>query len=342
MTYRNALSGAMAAMLAAGAAADAAAAERLGRWTVEIAVEGTQSWKAGSDYGNAKISEHYRIVTHVKAEGDPGSVNTMDPDYAQKQIATAMAVQQRVAEVQARQSGSAPPAVPKTPAEQQAFMTKVQREQQACGADTGCIMQVANKYAPVMSAIAMQAMAGAPGASPAAPVDLDAEPEARFLDYIGYEGCPTEISIRIENSAEGAYADVGGMVPWKESTIADSSGSDIDRKMQCLNQQTVYDLKDRSVHTHGFGVPAAVGRHRYWDRLHGDRMLGDTDQDTQVPGNGEALAWVAEQLRHAPSSGSLATTLAPRQARGGTVTSGATTTGEIKVKLSWTFEPEIR
>jgi hypothetical protein len=333
---------AMAAMLAAGVADNALAAEKLGRWTVDIDVAGTQSWKAGSDYGDAKISEHYRIVTHVKAEGDVTSVNTLDPDYAQKQMATALAVQQRVAEAQARQSGGAAIAVPKTPAEQQAFMTKVQQEQQACGNDTACIMQVANKYAPVMSAMAMQAMAGAPGAVPAAPADLDAEPDERFLDYFGYEGCPTEISIHIDNSAEGAYADVGGMVPWKESTKADYAGSDIDRKMQCLNQQTVYDLKDRSVWTHGFGVPAAVGRHAYWDRLHGDDMLGDAGKDTQVSGNEEALEWVAEQLRHAPASGSLDTTLAPKRARGGTVLAGATHAGEIKVKLSWKFEPEVR
>lgn len=334
------ISAAMAAVLAAGAATDALAAEKLGRWTVEIEVEGAQQWKAGSDYGNAKISQRYRIVTHVKAQGDPTSVDTLDPHYAQKQMAMAMAVQKRVAEAQGR-SGTAAPAVPRTPAEQQAFAAKMQQEQQACGTDTRCLMDLATKYTPVMNAIAMQSMADAAGASAAdAEVDLEAEEEERFLDYFGYEGCPTEISIRIDDSAEGAYADVGGMVPWKESSKADYAGSDIDRKMQCLNLQTVYDIGSREIRTHGIGVPAAVGRHTYWDRLHGDGMLGDAGKDTQISGNGEALAWVAQQLRHAPASGSRNITLVPTQARGGTVTGGATTTGKIDVTLRWKFEPE--
>lgn len=320
------------------AAAPAAGADRIGRMTVEIKVEGAQSWKApGGDHGNAKISEYYRIVTHVKSTGELTTVNTMDPNYAQTQIAKAAAVQRRVAQMQ----GQPAAAVPRTPAEQQAFMAKIQQEQQACGSNTQCLMAVATKHAPTMNAMAMQAMGGAAAPAGADEVDLDAPEDERFLDYFGYEGCPTEIEIRIDNSAEGAYADVGGMVPWKESDTADYRGNDLARKMQCLNQQTVYDVKDRKIHTRGFGTPQARGHHKYWDRLHGDKMLGDSGKETDINGNSEALAWVAEQLRQAPASGSLTRTLAPQRARGGVVTAGATNSGEIKVSLSWKFEPDV-
>lgn len=334
MTHRN-LPMALACLLVA--TAPHAAAGQLGRLTVEISVEGAQSWKAGNDYGNAKISERYRVVTHVKSEGELSSVNVIDPDYARKQLAKAAAVQHRVAQAQG-QSGAAVTA-PKTPADQQAFAAKMQKEQAACGSDAQCLMALMSKYQPVLTAMSMQA-SGVPAADVDA-VDLDAEDEARFLDFFGYEGCPTEIEMHIDNHADGAYADVGGMVPWKESYVADDRGTDIARKMQCLSQQTVYDVKDRKIYTHGFGLPTPHGRHTYWDRLHGDRMFGDAPKDTEISVNSEALSWVAEQLRLAPASGTRSTTLTPERARGGVVTAGATNSGAIKVSLKWNFEPDV-
>lgn len=319
------------AMAAASAAPVSHAGETLGRMTVEIDVRGTQSWKAGSDYGNTRIAEHYRIVTHVKSDGTPSTVNTIDPDYARKQMAKSAAVQRKVAEAQQRQGGTV--AVPRTPAEQQAFAAKMQQEQATCGADTQCLMALMSKYQPVLTAMSMQA--SGVSAQDVDAVDLDAEEEARFLDFFGYEGCPTQIEIRIDHKAEGAYADVAGMIPWSESYSADYRGSDTDRKMQCLSQQTVYDLKDRKIYMHGFGTPAPRGRSMRKDRLHGETV----SENVEISGTSEALAWVAEQLRMAPASGSRTTTLSPQRARGGVVTSGAQHDGEIKVSLKWAFEP---
>lgn len=321
------------AMASATAAQTGHAGETLGRMTVEIDVQGAQSWKAGSDYGNTRIAEHYRIVTHVKSDGRPSTVNTIDPDYARKQMAKSAAVQRKVAEAQKRQGGTV--TVPRTQAEQQAFAAKMQQEQAACGADTQCLMALMTQYQPVLTAMSMQASGVSEQDVDA--VDLDAEEEARFLDFFGYEGCPTQIEIRIDHKAEGAYADVAGMIPWSESYSADYHGNDTDRSMQCLNQQTVYDLKDRKIYTHGFGAPAPRGRSVRKDRLHGETV----SENVEISGTSEALAWVAEQLRAAPASGSRTTTLPPQRARGGVVTSGAQNSGEITVSLKWAFEPGV-
>lgn len=321
------------AALAAAVSMPAGAGEMLGRMTVEIDVQGAQSWTAGSDYGNTRIAEHYRIVTHVKSDGTPSPVNTIDPGFARKQMAKAAAVQRKVAEAQKRQGVTI--TVPRTPAEQQAFAAKMQQEQAACGADMQCLMDLSAKYTPVLTAMSMQA--GGVSEQDVDAVDLDAEDEARFLDFFGYDGCPTQIEIRIDHKAEGAYADVAGMIPWSESHSADYRGTDIDRKMQCLNQQTVYDLKDRTIYTHGFGTPAPRGRSMRKDRLHGETV----NEDVDLSGTSEALAWVAEQLRAAPASGTRTTTLPPQRARGGVVTSGAQSSGEIRVSLKWSFEPGV-
>jgi hypothetical protein len=323
------LHGAATAMLLS--AAGAGAAERTGRMTVEIRIEGQQSWAAQQDHGTARISEYYRVVTHVKSDGQLNTVNVLDPEFAHKQIARAAAVQKRVAQAQQR-SGVAAPTVPRTPAEQATFMAQMQQEQQACGADVQCLMSLSAKYAPVMNAMAMQALPQGAGDD----VDLDAEEEARYYDYFGYDGCPTTIEMRVDFRAEGAYADVGGMVPWKQTYSADDRGNDMQRSMQCLSQQTVFDVRDGRIHTLGFGPPMPHGRRVHWDRLH-----GETVSDGEIPVTGEALAWVAEQLRHAPAKGQRSATITPERARGGVVTSGASHDGSIRVDLSWSFEPDL-
>src|SRR5262245_28599885 len=94
-------------------ACSAFGAEQLGRMTVEVKVEGTQAWKDVRDYGAAKVSEYYRIVTHVKSDGEMDSVNTKAPDYADKMMAKNNAVQRRVQQAQGR------PAVPAAKTQQE-------------------------------------------------------------------------------------------------------------------------------------------------------------------------------------------------------------------------------
>ncbi len=175
-------------------------------------------------------------------------------------------------------------------------------------------------------------------AADAETVDLDAEEEARYARYGGYEGCPTTLRMRVDYKAEGAWADVGGMVPWRERYSADDRGSDTQRQMQCLAQDMVVDVKSRSFHSLGFGVPAPRGMRVYWDRLHNDEETSETD----VPIIHEAMDWAVTQLRAAPLSGSRSTTLKPAAPRGGVVMNGATHDGDIRVKLDWRFEPDVR
>lgn len=315
------------------------AAETYGRMTIEIAVDADQQWSAGTDWGKTRITERYRIVTHVRWHGELDTVDPLAPDFAQKQMARAAAAQRRIQDVQKR-TGTTPIDVPKTPEAQRALMEKMQREQQACQGNLQCIMKVSNTYAPVLNAIAMQAAGAsyAEAGADAEPVDLDAEEEARYARYGGYEGCPTTIEMRVDYKAEGAWADVGGMVPWKETYTANDRGNDHQRQMQCLAQDMVVDVKAGTFHSLGFGWPTPRGKRVYWDRLHGEEV----NEDGGVPVLSEALSWASEQLRAAPTSGSRSTTLRPQQARGGAVTSGATHGGEVRVKLDWRFEPDIR
>jgi len=316
----------------------ALAADQLARLTIDVTVEGVKHWKNGQDYSNSKISEQYHLMTHVQASGEPSSVNTKDPQFAQQQMATAAQVQQKVREAQAR-SGKPVPKAATTQEEyveqQKKLAEDMQKGQIACKGDMTCLMKLAQEYGQQS---AMLSYPPAEGAAPAANLDDDDEApeEERYLDYFGYEGCPGEIHIRINNTSEGATADVSGMIPFKQADTADYRGTEHDLMMQCLASTLVYDLKDRKIYSDGIGHPGPRGSYRYWDSLHGETL----NEEAQVPTTSIAWEWVAQNLRIADASGSASTTL-PIEGTNADGDGGddSRVSGEIKVSMKWKFEP---
>lgn len=322
---------AAAAVLSALSSGQAIAADKIGRYTVEIKVDGQQSWRAGNDWSKSTATEHYRIVTHVKSDGEPDSVNIKDPAFAQKQMQKAARVQQAVQKAQGRAPAAAPPTQEAYVAQQKQLAEQMQKGQAACKGDTNCLVQLAMQYSQQSAAILPPGSVPPGGAVPE--VDEEAEDEARYLNYFGYEGCPTEIDIRIDQRSEGAYADVAGMIPWTTTQTGQSKGTDIDRKMQCLAATTVYDLKAKTIYTDGFGTPGVRGRYVSKDKLQGETV----NADAEIIGSSEALEWVAQQLRQAPASGTKSAVLKPKNAAN--LPAGAKLEGQIKVSLSWRFDP---
>ena len=332
--HLRAVSRAAAAALALSIcfAAPLQAAEKLGRYTVDISVDGQQTWNRGSDWSKSTTRERYHIVTRVKSSGEADSVNTKDPNFAQKQMATAARVQAAVAKAQGRSPSAAPPTQEAYVAQQRALAEQMQKAQAACKGDRACLMQAATQLSQQSAAIQHPGLPGA-GAAPAGDDEEAEEEEARYLSYFGYEGCPTEISIQVDQRSEGAYADVAGMIPWTTTQTADTKGTDHDRMMQCLAATTVYDLKDKTISTDGFGTPGLRGRYHSRDKLQGETI----NDKAEINGSKEALEWVSQQLRQAPASGTRSTVLKPREAGKGT--DGAVTDGQIKVSVTWKFEP---
>jgi hypothetical protein len=239
-----------------------------------------------------------------------------------------------VQKAQGKSAVAAPKSQQEYMAQQQALGLQMQKGQAACHGDVNCLTKLAQQYAQQSAAITY------PTNTPASnDAELLREPTAadyRFLSYFGYDGCPTEIQIKINNSGSGAFADVNGMVPFTDVEQADTRGTDNDRKMQCLHQTTVYDTKERKIYTDGFGPPAVRGLY-----LHHEGGRPEVrNNNEEVSGASEALDWVSKQLRIAPASGTLTTTLpAPARPLVGVATSGAKFSGQLKVALSWKFEP---
>jgi hypothetical protein len=331
------------------ASMSATAADQLARLTIDVTVDGFKDWKRGEEYSKEKISEKYLLITHVKSSGEPSSVNTKDPQYAQKQMAKAADVQAKLREAQAR-SGKP---VPKAAATQEEYVAQqkklaedMQKGQIACQGDMSCMMKLAQEYSQQSAMMTAPPADGAAASTASLDDPEEAPEEERYLSFYGYEGCPGEIHIKINNTSEGATADVSGMVPFKQSDTADYTGNDLNLKMQCLASTLVYDLKAKKIYTDGIGHPAPRGSSRYWDRLHGDKLFGDTPKDNvEIPTNSVAWEWVAKNLMIADASGSASTKLPIAANNAGTPPAGslggdgAQITGEIKVSMSWKFEP---
>jgi len=329
---------ALALLFASGCAF---AGDQLARLTIDVTVEGDRHWKNGSDFSDSKISEKYHLVTHVQTSGEPSSVNTKDPQFAQKQMAIAAQVQQQMREVQARAGQPVPKAAATQEdyvAQQQKLAEDMQKGQAACAGDINCLMRLSQEYAQ------QSAMIGYPppaGAAPAASLDEEEAPgEERYLDYYGYEGCPGEIHIVINNTSKGATADVAGMVPFTQADTADYRGSDLNLKMQCLASTLVYDTREKKIYTDGIGHPAPRGSYRYWDRLHGETLTADTD----VPTTAIAWEWVSQNLRVADATGRASTTLPIARENAGAAPAGvggegSQVSGDIAVTMTWAFEP---
>lgn len=268
----------------------------------------------------------------MKSNGESDSVNTKDPQYAQKQMAKAARVQAAVQKAQGRNPAAAAPTQEAYITQQKAMAEQMQKAQVACKGDRNCLMQAAMQMSQQSAALSPPPMPGMPAAADSGG-DNEEEEDNRFLNYFGYEGCPTQIAIKIDQRSEGAYADVAGMIPWTATQTADTQGTDHDRMMQCLAATTVYDLKSGTVYTDGFGTPGVRGRYYSKDKLQGETV----NDNAEINGNKEALEWVAQLLRQAPASGTKSTVLKPREAGKGS--DGSVTEGQIKVSVTWRFDP---
>jgi hypothetical protein len=176
-----------------------------------------------------------------------------------------------------------------------------------------------------------------PGAAVPEDANADGEeapPDERYLIYIGWIGCPTEVAIRVDNRLEGAYADVGGMIPYDASEVADWGGTETDRSALCVSYTTVLDTKADTIYTDGAALPAVRGVSTYREpgRRPDERTEGEL---AALPG--VVRTFVSDALRVAPLAGTKRATLAldrPYLVRP-PVSEHA---GTVDVVLTWKFE----
>lgn len=303
----------------------AQAAERRGRLTIDLQLEGTSRWQDAGDSSQTTLKRRYHLVTMLRAEGEPMAVNTKAPDYAQKMMAQSAQVQAKVAQAQARKpQGSAAP-----PMDMAKQMEMTRQAQAACGTDRDCLMrmlapQVAAQVTPDPARQA-QLVRHAQTAG-----QEDDGEDSRYLNFAGVDRCNATFEAQVEEVIEGRYADVQGTVPWKIVRRDAQPLSADENRLLCLSFQLVLDLRSGTITTDtGFGLPEPMV-----SSVHTERGRSTTSVD-RLGSLDQVAKWMAERTRQAPRAGSASTTLpmvSSREAGRGR------TEGALKAQLSWKFE----
>jgi hypothetical protein len=296
--------------------AEAQAAPKRARLTIEVKVEGTEKVIGnGSDQSSAKFREGYTLVTYLNAEGDLEQFNTKDPEYGQKMMGMAAGVNAKVAQAQGRA-----PAKKMSQAEMQAYL---QKKQAACGTDTNCLMKLGQEANDLMLANMNQGQGNA--------VAYTGEEPPRYLTYLGFDNCGARVHTYVDRTTNGTYGDVQGAVPYtiKEAVNYDNNANEL--RLVCNFHQAVLDTQDGSIWTDGAIAP-------HYQGTTSKTVGGKTTTSTATEfGHGEILTWVSEQLRHAPRSGRKTANLKLVQGPSNALHTGKYS-GEATVDLNWRFE----
>jgi len=298
--------------------ADAQAAPKRARLTIEVKVEGTEKVVGtGADQTSAKFREGYTLVTYLKAEGDLEQFNTKDPAYGQKMMGMAAGVHAKVNQAQGK--------TPTKKMTQDEIKAYVQKKQVACGADTSCLMKLGQEANDLMMANINAAQGDT------APAAYTGDEPPRYLSYFGFDNCGAKVHTYVDRTITGTLADVNGAVPYTIKETVNYDNNAVQLGLICNSHQAVVDTQDGSIWTDG-----AIAPHYQGTSVTTMRGKSTTSTATEF-GHGEPMEWVSTQLRHAARSGHQTTTLKLKQNQGAAIHSGKYS-GEAVVDLTWRFE----
>lgn len=303
----------------------AQAGERRARLTIELQLDGASRWQDAGDSSQTTLKRRYRVVTFLRADGEPMSVNTKAPDYAQAMMARSAQVQAKVAAAQSR----TPPANLPAPMDPAAQLEMARKAQAACGTDRDCLMRMLMPQvaAQVTADPARQAQLIRHGQTVKAEED---EEDARFLSFHGVDRCDAKVEVSVDETIEGRYADVQGPVPWRITRGSAAPLSADELRLLCLNFNLVLDLRSQAISTDaGFGLPEPMVT-----SVHTERGRSTTSVD-RLGGLAPVAQWVAQRTRQAPRAGSASATLPLTSSR---EAGRGRSEGSVKAQLSWKFE----
>jgi hypothetical protein len=318
MTFNFRVAVAAAATFAAFVSVSAFAAPKRARLTIDVKIEGTERVVGtGADQTSAKFREGYTIVTYLRSDGDLEQFNTKDPQYGQKMMGMAAGVHAK-----ANQAQGKAPAKKMTQPQIQAYL---QKQQAVCGADTNCLMKLAQEAQDLMMANQDNGVGNA-----AVPAYSGDEPP-RYLTYLGYEHCGAKAHTYVDRTITGTLADVNGAVPYTTKETVNYDNDATQTELLCNFHQAVLDTQDGTIWTDGAIAPQYKGTTT-------TTMRGKTETSTATEfGHGETFDWLGEQLRHAARAGHKTQPIKLTRNQGTAIHSGKYS-GEAVIDLTWRFE----
>jgi hypothetical protein len=291
----------VAVLAAALLCAPAFAADRPGRFTLDVKVDGSGHQAKGREHSRFTTEESMHVAFTLVGSGVPEDTNPLDI------AGNAAVLQKQVDEANARAPSRD---------QQKAVMERARATMEACKGDMACMQKAAQALALQTSSWSVRP--ASPGAN-----------AGRFLTYAAAsEGvCRPEFQARLRNNADGEFADVQGLVPFTNKTTADFKASALQSLPLCTGMLVV----DARANTIFIQLQTAEVKGRVV-RVEGSHTRFD-NADAGVRLNQDALEWVAKQLQGAAKSGKQRTTLKiPTN-----TTLGGIGEKIINVEMSWNF-----
>lgn len=282
--------------------ASAIGADRPGRFTLDVKIDGSGHQAKGKDHSKFTTEESVHAAFTLVGSGVAEDSNQLDV------TGNAATMQKQVSEANARAPSRE---------QQQQIMEQAKATMEACNGNMACIQAAAQKLGKQTSAWSVRpASAGANA--------------GRFMTYSpsAQHVCKAEFQARIRNSASGEFSDVQGLVPFTNTASADFKANALQATPLCTGM-IVLDIKANTI----FVYPPQVEVKGKVVRVEGARTMIDSS-DTEVRLNRDAMDWVAKQLQGATKSGTLRTTLKIPTSS----TLGGVGEKTINVEMTWKFD----
>ena len=291
----------LTALAASLLCASAFAADKPGRFTLDVKIDGSGHQAKDRAHSQFTTAESLHAAFTLLG-GDPEDSNRLDHE------GNAAAMQKQVDEANARAPSHD---------QQKAIMEKARAQAEACRGDMTCMQKIALEMARTTSSWNVRP----------APAGANA---GRYMTFAAADAgvCKPEYTARIRNDVEGVFPDVQGLVPFTNNTSTDFKAN----AMQSLPLCSAMLVVDKSANKIYLSMQHAEVQGSV-KRTEGGRVRVN-DSNTGVRLSDDALAWVAKTLNGAAKSGKARTTLKiPINS-----TQGGVGEKTFNVEMSWKFE----
>jgi hypothetical protein len=293
-----------------------------------LLVDGGQDWSNGPQKTTATTRQEYVIRTRLRSDGVLYSDNLLDPDQAARLDIKEQYYARMGLNALKRANGGR---LPDSADDAQSVIDRRQKAGVTCFGSFECNQRAIEQLAAINALKAnsredLEAFLEAPG--------IGDVPRYRF--YFGYGGCPIDIRVRYDVKITGIRAfdrDKQKLEPYALHRVADSTGSDEDRRTLCDKYIVVVDTLKGGVFVENLFIPSPMGSSTLTRNA-----LATTDRDIPLPPPFEVLNWTSEQLRGTPADRFDQTLSLPMDfPLDGDHTIQGRFKGQAKVSFRWSF-----
>ena len=301
--------------------------ERVFEFKIEL--NGKQSWKNGLQSTEATTRQRYVVSTRLRSNGFLYSDNLLDTDQAARmEIKPMYYARQGLERIRAANGGK----LPATVADADALFESYRQKGNRCRDNFECNQQAVEQLA------AINAMKQNSHEDLEAYLDSHGSgPEARYLYFFGYSGCPISMQLQYDVLIKGQRAydkDRQKLQPYSQVRKADSNGSPDDRKTLCEKYVATVDVKTGTIFVENLFIPAPPGT----TQLTINSTTQNLDEKVGLPPPFEVLNWTSARMRQTTEAGSDTATLPLTYALDGDSTVQGTFVGSMDISLRWSFK----